>query len=265
MEFMKEDFVPYFVVQEDHKIETMQKVPISEQSISDMMRRGVFRVDRIQITVSKQFASTTISLCLREAAYPLSADSYLPISGFPRKLMTEDIPRRKQTFFLFFSATSHQTFYAPLTWYSRAPSESSIRNPAVRNSGSFTRRTHRRRRQMTGAGGSGSDSLNSETSSPLPLRRVKSQSNAKSNPGTGPSTETSVPESPNDVKAWAARRKSMEIVTTPRPRVFELADTSTLGIMDAGGSSNSGVTFYDMMNEGERGSTRRKSLFGMQW
>lgn len=73
----------------------MQKVPISEQLITDMILRGRFNTDRIHIAVSKQLSSTTISLCLQEACYPASTDSNLPISGFPRTLMAEDVPQSK--------------------------------------------------------------------------------------------------------------------------------------------------------------------------
>ncbi|PQE03570.1 patatin-like serine protein [Rutstroemia sp. NJR-2017a BVV2] len=207
MEFIKGDFEPHFVVKEDHKIETMQKVPISEQSINNMMRRGVFHGDRIQITVSKQFASTTISLCLREAAYTQAMDSYLPISGFPRKLMMEDIPR---------------------------PSESLTRIPVVRSSGSFTRRTNRRRRQIISrSSNGGSNSPEGETSSSVHLRRVKSQSNFRGESGTGLGTRTTVPDCADDVTTWVERRRnSMETIMTTGAGVFELADTSML---DAGG------------------------------
>ncbi|KAM3089514.1 hypothetical protein ACMFMG_001101 [Clarireedia jacksonii] len=236
MEFMKEDFEPYFVVEEDRNYETTQKVPISEQSISDMMRRGVFRGDRIQIMVSKQFASTTISLCLREAPYPPSMDSYLPISGFPRKLMTEDIPRQP-----------------------------SLSIPNSRNSSSFARRPYRKRRQVVHSGCSGSDSLTSETSSP-PLRRAQSQLNLKSDTETGTGSGGDIPESADDVKAWASRRRnSMEPVMATGARVFELADTSTVGVAGVAGGSGSESTGEDSMGVGEKISPKRISLFGMQW
>jgi hypothetical protein len=90
LRFLTADFTPYFVIQEDRKVEMSRKVPISEQCISDMIVRGKFEIDRIRITTSKQLSMTTISLCLQDGAYPHSSDSHLPISGFPRSLMAED-------------------------------------------------------------------------------------------------------------------------------------------------------------------------------
>lgn len=88
--YLTVDFTPYFVIQEDRKVEMSRKVIISEQCISDMIVRGRFELDRIPITTSKQLSTTTISLCLQESPYPHSSDSHLPISGFPRTLMAED-------------------------------------------------------------------------------------------------------------------------------------------------------------------------------
>ena len=88
--YLTVEFTPYFVIQEDRRPEMSRKVVISEQCISEMIVRGRFDLDRIPITTSKQLSSTTISLCLQESPYPNSSDSYLPISGFPRTLMTED-------------------------------------------------------------------------------------------------------------------------------------------------------------------------------
>lgn len=90
LKFLTADFTPYFVIQEDRKVETSRKVPISEQCINEMYIRGRFEMDRIRITTSRQLSATTILLCLQESPYPHSNDSNLPISGFPRTLMAED-------------------------------------------------------------------------------------------------------------------------------------------------------------------------------
>ena len=89
------NFAPYFVIQEDIKIESSRQLPISEQCIINMMVQRKFEMDRIRIKTSKQLSTTTISLCLQEDCYPYSVDSYLPISGFPRSLMTEDTIQSK--------------------------------------------------------------------------------------------------------------------------------------------------------------------------
>jgi len=63
---------------------------LTEDIINDMYLRGTFNLQRIQIATSKELSTTEISLCLQTNPYPYSIDSYLPISGFPRELMTED-------------------------------------------------------------------------------------------------------------------------------------------------------------------------------
>lgn len=93
------NFEPYFIIHEDRKYDNSEtrelKVPISEQSLQEMFVRGRFNAEKIHITVSKQLSSTTISLCLQNASYPVSSNSHLPISGFPRTLMTEDLTQSK--------------------------------------------------------------------------------------------------------------------------------------------------------------------------
>jgi hypothetical protein len=95
LDCMKGSFEPYFTVQEDRKYENAQKVPISEDVLKDMYIRGRFIMEPIHITVSKQLSKTTIYLCLQEGSYPHSGDSNLPLSGFPRTLMTEDLTQSK--------------------------------------------------------------------------------------------------------------------------------------------------------------------------
>jgi len=189
---LSSDFEPYFVIQEDRKYETMRKLPFTEQVIGDMCVRGKFAVDRIHITVSKQLSATTISLCLQDGPYPRSYDSNLPISGFPRTLMTEDIVQKH-----------------------------TARTPYSRNSGSFNKRPHRRHRHRPKPSSSGNSSPPQASS----LRRSKSQSNLRQ---AGPSgNQTTVPHGPEDVADWLKRRKSVDTVL-PRDKhpVFELADTS---------------------------------------
>jgi hypothetical protein len=95
LDCMKGSFEPYFTVQEDRKYENAQKVPISEDVLKDMYIRGRFIMEPIHITVSKQLSKTTIYLCLQEGSYPYSGDSNLPLSGFPRTLMTEELTQSK--------------------------------------------------------------------------------------------------------------------------------------------------------------------------
>ena len=88
------DFTPYFVIREDRMPESSHMIPISEQCLNNMCMRGSFTLERVTIKVSKQLSETTIALCLQEGRYA-TTESDLPISGFPRALMTEDIIRSK--------------------------------------------------------------------------------------------------------------------------------------------------------------------------
>lgn len=87
------DFEPYFVVQEDRNYSNAQKIPVSEEILRGMCVRGRFKMASVHITVSKQMSTTTIYLCLQSQPYNVrsSAGSSLPISGFPRTLMTETL------------------------------------------------------------------------------------------------------------------------------------------------------------------------------
>lgn len=88
---LRNDFSPYFIIQEeDAKNVDVIKVPVGENLITDMCLRGSFKLSRIHVFVSKELATTIISLFLSEDSYPYSANSFLPISGFPRELVTED-------------------------------------------------------------------------------------------------------------------------------------------------------------------------------
>jgi hypothetical protein len=91
LDYMRGSFEPYFIVQEGRIYENAQKVPISEDVLKEMYIRGRFIMEPIHIAVSKQLAKTAIYLCLQEESYPHSGDSNLPLSGFPRTLMTEDL------------------------------------------------------------------------------------------------------------------------------------------------------------------------------
>ncbi|KAJ4391044.1 hypothetical protein N0V93_004658 [Gnomoniopsis smithogilvyi] len=87
----RNDFNPYFAVaEEETQLMREVKLPLGESLISDMCLRGTFKFQQFKIFVSKELAATTISLCLTEEPYPISTNSLLPISGFPRELISED-------------------------------------------------------------------------------------------------------------------------------------------------------------------------------
>lgn len=94
------DFEPYFLLEEETHRSGARKIPLTETSINHMYLGGYFNIDPIQIRVSKELASTKISLCLQSDPYP-SGTPVLPISGFPRQLMSEDRSRKGKVAHLF--------------------------------------------------------------------------------------------------------------------------------------------------------------------
>lgn len=94
-EFMRSclrgNFEPFFVVEEDGSPpEDAFQIPMSENMISGMYLRGSFSLSKVRINVSKELSATNIFLCLQTDPYPYSTNSVLPISGFPRELISED-------------------------------------------------------------------------------------------------------------------------------------------------------------------------------
>jgi hypothetical protein len=98
-ECMSRDFEPFFVIQEDKNFDNAIKIPISEEVLRGMCVRGRFKMATVHLSVSKQMSTTTIYLCLQSAPYNVrsSAGSTLPISGFPRTLMTETLTPSKSS------------------------------------------------------------------------------------------------------------------------------------------------------------------------
>ncbi|EXF82920.1 hypothetical protein CFIO01_01290 [Colletotrichum fioriniae PJ7] len=92
---LRGDFEPYFVVEEAGTLpDDASKIPVPEASITDMYLRGTFKLKRIRVVVSKELSTTNIFLCLRTELYPHSSNAFLPISGFPREMMSEDSQRK---------------------------------------------------------------------------------------------------------------------------------------------------------------------------
>lgn len=78
------------VTEEDLLSDHMDKIPINERTIDDMVNIAKFQVNEPIIRTSNQNAKTTISLSLR-----LVPAIQLPISGFPRQLRKEDEVTRR--------------------------------------------------------------------------------------------------------------------------------------------------------------------------
>ncbi|KAI0544412.1 hypothetical protein F4679DRAFT_576867 [Xylaria curta] len=86
---LKGSFEPYFLIEEqDHPSSPALCVVLSEAIIRNM-KRGYFDLDLVEFEVSKEHSSIKISLCLQTVAYAFGSTS-LPISGFPRQLISED-------------------------------------------------------------------------------------------------------------------------------------------------------------------------------
>lgn len=88
--YLRGNFEPFLFVEEKGFRSNSFIMCLSGSIINDMYLRGTFNLQRIRISTSKESSSTMISLCLQTAPYPYSTESHLPISGFPRELMTED-------------------------------------------------------------------------------------------------------------------------------------------------------------------------------
>ncbi|KAI8631062.1 FabD/lysophospholipase-like protein [Xylariaceae sp. FL1651] len=85
----KGSFEPYFLIEEEDHFDSPAFGIILTEAIIRNMRRGYFNIDSIGLKVSKEHSSTKISLCLQTVPYASGSVS-LPISGFPRKLVSED-------------------------------------------------------------------------------------------------------------------------------------------------------------------------------
>ncbi len=100
--FWTSEFTPYFLLCEPKKyaLETSQMIPISRNQLNAMSQYGAFEAIGINIKVSGLDSESMISLSLRKGDYQrtFSTEVYyypnnfddISISGFPRKLMTED-------------------------------------------------------------------------------------------------------------------------------------------------------------------------------
>ncbi|KAJ2904255.1 putative patatin-like serine protein [Zalerion maritima] len=87
---LKSDFDPFFVIEEVGHPESAVRVTIKKVEIEAMAIRGDFRAKKFKVDASSELSMTSMSLCLRQNPYQSLLDSRLPISGFPRRLMSED-------------------------------------------------------------------------------------------------------------------------------------------------------------------------------
>ncbi|KAI0024490.1 FabD/lysophospholipase-like protein [Xylariomycetidae sp. FL0641] len=89
---LAEDFTPYFMLEQSHADRAswpVRHISLAGSVLQDMQVQGEFHMDPIRVHAASEEADVQLSICLQAAPYPSGA-SILPISGFPRKLMTED-------------------------------------------------------------------------------------------------------------------------------------------------------------------------------
>lgn len=91
------DFRPYFMIEDDIDSETRQRrqVILSEAFIVDIETAGCFEIEPLTIATAAgaQDTKTSISLSLQMAPYSsgeTKVGTALPISGFPRRLVSEE-------------------------------------------------------------------------------------------------------------------------------------------------------------------------------
>ncbi|KAI0907470.1 hypothetical protein F4823DRAFT_626310 [Ustulina deusta] len=86
------DFEPYFLIEEegqDSEIGQIRHIVLTDSVLQDMHLQGNFQLEHLRIHATHENEDVKISLCLQNAPYS-SGVHVLPISGFPRRLMSED-------------------------------------------------------------------------------------------------------------------------------------------------------------------------------
>ncbi|KAI1846078.1 hypothetical protein JX266_007887 [Neoarthrinium moseri] len=90
----KGEFEPYFLLEEEVPRSAPIRIPLNETAVHEMCYRGSFEMEPFMVQTQRELATTRISLCLQNEPYP-SGVTVLPISGFPRQLISEDNAGRK--------------------------------------------------------------------------------------------------------------------------------------------------------------------------
>ncbi|KAI0005731.1 FabD/lysophospholipase-like protein [Xylariaceae sp. FL0662B] len=87
------DFEPYFRIEaldQSGELWPAQKIVLTDSVLQDMHLQGNFQLDSIRINAATEDTEINISLCLQVRPYPSDVLTILPISGFPRRIMSED-------------------------------------------------------------------------------------------------------------------------------------------------------------------------------
>ncbi|GAW25334.1 putative patatin-like serine protein [Rosellinia necatrix] len=86
------DFEPHFLLEEESEDDTVRpvrRIVLTDSILQDMHLQGNFQLEQIRVEASHENSDINISLCLQNTPYQ-SGIHALPISGFPRRLMSED-------------------------------------------------------------------------------------------------------------------------------------------------------------------------------
>ncbi|KAI0888475.1 uncharacterized protein GGS22DRAFT_198203 [Annulohypoxylon maeteangense] len=86
---LKGNFEPYLSIEDDIPGSAARHIVLTGSAIRNMHQQGYFDMEPIQINALKEYAAIKITLCLQSTPY-VSGEMKLPISGFPRQLMSED-------------------------------------------------------------------------------------------------------------------------------------------------------------------------------
>lgn len=111
--YVSGDFEPYFTIQEQGYLSDAVKFPLSDVVIHNMCIKGSFELGTIRFHSHRELSLIHISLCLQDTPYPGGDTSSLPISGFPRKLVSET---RNPGEFLATSQGLDQTHSGKVAW-----------------------------------------------------------------------------------------------------------------------------------------------------
>ncbi|KAI8947268.1 hypothetical protein F4801DRAFT_519668 [Xylaria longipes] len=86
------DFEPYFLLEEEYEdsaVWPVRQVVLTDSVLQDMHLQGNFQLEQIRVHATHENSDIKLSLCLQSIPYPSGVHG-LPISGFPRRLMSED-------------------------------------------------------------------------------------------------------------------------------------------------------------------------------
>ncbi|KAF2963626.1 hypothetical protein GQX73_g9958 [Xylaria multiplex] len=86
------DFEPYFLIEEeneDGELRPIRQIALTDSVLQDMHLQGNFQLEQIRINATHENSDIMISIFFQNAPYSTGVRA-LPISGFPRRLMSED-------------------------------------------------------------------------------------------------------------------------------------------------------------------------------